>query len=114
MAEVLLLTAVLVAGACTAGGQSGIHSVAGMFYPVSYRANGVGWALSVAKVGSIAGPVIGGMLLSAHLPLPDLFIIAATPLIVAFGSCILLGWVYLARFTGQEGETSDAAAASVL
>lgn len=113
MAEVLLLAAVFVAGACTAGAQSGIHSVAGMFYPVSYRANGVGWALSVAKVGSIAGPVIGGMLLSAHLPLPQLFLIAATPLVVAFASCAFLGWIYLARFAKQEDAALNAPAASM-
>jgi MFS transporter, AAHS family, 4-hydroxybenzoate transporter len=113
MAESLLLLAVFVAGACTAGGQSGIHSVAGMFYPVSYRANGVGWALSVAKIGSIAGPVIGGMLLSAHLPVSNLFLIAGTPLIVAFGSCVLLGWVYLTRFKREEGEPSYGAATAV-
>ena len=84
-----------------------------MFYPVSYRANGVGWALSVAKVGSIAGPVIGGMLLSAHLPVSNLFFIAATPLIVAFGSCVLLfGWVYLTRFK-EEREPSQRAATAV-
>ena len=62
--------------------RSSLHSVAGMFYPVSYRANGVGGALSIAKVGSIAGPVIGGMLLSAHLPLQQLFLAAASPLVV--------------------------------
>lgn len=112
MAEVLLLAAVFVAGSCTAGAQSGIHSVAGIFYPVSYRANGVGWALSVAKVGSIAGPVIGGVLLSAHLPLRQLFLIAATPLVVAFASCALLGWVYLARFAKQEDAALKAPAAA--
>jgi MFS transporter, AAHS family, 4-hydroxybenzoate transporter len=110
MTEALLLIAVFAAGGCTAGAQSGIHSVAGMFYPVSYRANGVGWALSVAKVGSIAGPVIGGVLLSAHLPLPDLFLVASTPLIVAFASCVLLGWVYLTRFAKQEREPLERAA----
>ncbi len=100
--EVFLLATVFLAGGCTAGAQSGIHSVAGMFYPVSYRANGVGWALSVAKVGSIAGPVIGGILLSRHLPLQQLFVVAASPLVVVLLSCLMLGWVYLARFATDE------------
>jgi MFS transporter, AAHS family, 4-hydroxybenzoate transporter len=100
--ELILLSLVFLAGGCTSGAQSGIHSVAGMFYPVSYRANGVGWALSVAKVGSIAGPVIGGVLLSAHLPLQQLFITAASPLVVVLLSCVLLGWVYLSRFAKEE------------
>ncbi len=103
--ELFLLSAVFLAGGCTAGAQSGIHSVAGMFYPVSYRANGVGWALSIAKIGSIAGPVIGGILLSAHLPLQQLFLTAASPLVVVLLSCIVLGWVYLTRFA-KKGKRS--------
>jgi AAHS family 4-hydroxybenzoate transporter-like MFS transporter len=100
--ELFLLSMVFLAGGCTSGAQSGIHSVAGMFYPVSYRANGVGWALSIAKIGSIAGPVIGGMLLSQHLPLQKLFLAAAAPLVVVLLSCIMLGWVYLTRFAKEE------------
>ncbi len=108
--ELFLLSAVFLAGGCTAGAQSGIHSVAGMFYPVSYRATGVGWALSVAKVGSIAGPVIGGFLLSAHLPLQQLFLTAASPLVVVLLSCIVLGWVYLTRFANGEAVALDGVA----
>ena len=39
------------------GGHFGLHSIAGIFYPSAYRANGAGWATSVAKIGSIAGPL---------------------------------------------------------
>jgi AAHS family 4-hydroxybenzoate transporter-like MFS transporter len=109
--ELFLMSAVFLAGGCTAGAQSGIHSVAGMFYPVSYRANGVGWALSVAKVGSIAGPVIGGYLLSAHLPLQQLFMTAASPLVVVLVTCVMLGWVYLNRFAKEAPASLEEAAA---
>jgi AAHS family 4-hydroxybenzoate transporter-like MFS transporter len=108
---VTLAVAVFLAGICVSGGQSGIHSVAGMFYPVAYRSNGVGWALSVAKIGSIAGPVIGGWFISAHMPLTKLFMSAASPLIIVVIGCLLLGRVYLSKFTVREAAAVAAAAA---
>jgi AAHS family 4-hydroxybenzoate transporter-like MFS transporter len=50
------------------GGHFGLHSIAGIFYPSAYRSNGAGWAISVAKIGSIAGPLIAGRLLETSLP----------------------------------------------
>ncbi len=71
--------------ACTALGP--------MFYPTSYRADGEGAALAVAKIGSIAGPVIGGVLIGMHLPLYQLFYVAAVPLLFSATVCFFLGKV---------------------
>ncbi len=70
------------------GGHTGLHSIAGLFYPSAIRSNGAGWAISVAKIGSIAGPWIGGMLLGAKMPLHDIFLFAALPPVL-FVVCIL-------------------------
>jgi MFS transporter, AAHS family, 4-hydroxybenzoate transporter len=70
------------------GGHNGLHSIAGLFYPSAIRSNGAGWAISVAKLGSIAGPWIGGLLLGAHLDLHSIFLIAALPPVL-FVVCIL-------------------------
>ncbi|MGO8919231.1 MAG: MFS transporter, partial [Stellaceae bacterium] len=59
------------------GGHFGLHSIAGLFYPSTYRGNGAGWAISVAKVGSIAGPWIAGWLLSTALPVRAIFAVMA-------------------------------------
>lgn len=59
------------------GGHFGLHSTAGLFYPSQYRANGAGWATSVAKIGSIAGPFLGGLVLSSHLPTRAVFAVLA-------------------------------------
>lgn len=65
------------------GTHFGMHSIAGIFYPSAYRANGAGWATSVAKVGSILGPLIPGMVLSSRLPVKAIFtIFAVCPCIV--------------------------------
>jgi MFS transporter, AAHS family, 4-hydroxybenzoate transporter len=50
------------------GAHLGLQSICGIFYPSAYRANGAGWAASIGKIGSIAGPYLGGVVLSSHLP----------------------------------------------
>jgi AAHS family 4-hydroxybenzoate transporter-like MFS transporter len=59
------------------GGHFGLHSIAGIFYPSAYRGNGAGWATSVAKIGSIAGPFAAGVILSTSLPVRDIFAVLA-------------------------------------
>ena len=50
-----------------AGGHYGITSVISGFYPSQIRASGSGWANAFAKIGSILGPLVGGVILDAHL-----------------------------------------------
>jgi AAHS family 4-hydroxybenzoate transporter-like MFS transporter len=71
------------------GGHFGLHSIAGIFYPSAYRGNGAGWATSVAKIGSISGPYIAGLILSTDLPVRHIFaILAICPAV--FLVCILI------------------------
>lgn len=71
------------------GGHFGLHSIAGIFYPSAYRGNGAGWAISVAKIGSIAGPFAGGLILSTSLPVRYIFaVLAACPAV--FVVCIFI------------------------
>jgi AAHS family 4-hydroxybenzoate transporter-like MFS transporter len=72
------------------GAHFGIHSIAGIFYPSAYRANGAGWATSIAKIGSILGPLIGGAALSSGLPVKSMYAFLATcPLVVGIGIFIV-------------------------
>jgi AAHS family 4-hydroxybenzoate transporter-like MFS transporter len=67
------------------GAHMGLLSITGMFYPSSYRSNGAGWAASVGKIGSIAGPALGGIILSSRLPVKSVFaLLCVCPFIVAF------------------------------
>jgi AAHS family 4-hydroxybenzoate transporter-like MFS transporter len=90
----LLVAAVFGVGFCVAGTQSGLNAVASMVYPTSFRSKGTGSAIGIAKIGSIAGPMIGGMLIGAHLPVQDLFRIAAIPVIAVAVLSFVLGRVY--------------------
>jgi AAHS family 4-hydroxybenzoate transporter-like MFS transporter len=81
------------------GAHFGIVSIAGVYYPSAIRANGAGWATSVAKIGGIAGPIIGAHVLASGLPIVRSFaILAVCPAILAV--CALgIGYVVKRRST---------------
>jgi AAHS family 4-hydroxybenzoate transporter-like MFS transporter len=76
------------------GGHFGLHSIAGIFYPSAYRGNGTGWAFSVAKIGSIAGPWLAGVLLSGSLPVRNIFAVVATCPAVLFFCLLIIGTMH--------------------
>lgn len=83
------------------GGHFGMHSICGLFYPSSYRANGAAWATSVAKIGSVTGPLVGGWVLSTSLPVRHIFaVLAVCPAI--FAVCIYLVGRMHTRMLGVE------------
>jgi AAHS family 4-hydroxybenzoate transporter-like MFS transporter len=66
------------------GVHVGMHSISGLFYPSTVRANGTGWATSIAKIGSVAGPMIGGLILATAFPVRHIYaLLAVSPLVVA-------------------------------
>lgn len=46
------------------GGQSALYGLAAMFYPTEMRGTGVGAAVAIGRIGSFAGPLFAGALLS--------------------------------------------------
>jgi AAHS family 4-hydroxybenzoate transporter-like MFS transporter len=87
---------VALAGFCTLGAQFGNNAASGLLYPTAYRSRGVGWALGLGRLGSVIGPLVGGVLLGRRLPLQQLFVFAAIPM--ALG---LVAAVGLARLCYQ-------------
>jgi MFS transporter, AAHS family, 4-hydroxybenzoate transporter len=75
--------AVFAAGFCVIGGQTCSNSLAAESYPTAVRSTGVGWALGIGRIGSIVGPVLGGLLLSFNWGMRRVFLAAALPAIVA-------------------------------
>jgi MFS family permease len=55
----VLLTMAFLCGCVIVGMQNGLNAGAGLIYPTALRANGVGYALGVGRVGSVTGPLIG-------------------------------------------------------
>jgi AAHS family 4-hydroxybenzoate transporter-like MFS transporter len=56
-----LLTATFFGGFLVLGIQSGINVAGALIYPTSLRANGSGWELGLGRLGSIIGPLLGGL-----------------------------------------------------
>jgi len=79
------------AGAGIVGGQTGTNVLAASFYPTYIRSTGVGWGLGIGRIGSIAGPIFGGMMLALHLPLTTIFQAAAIPAFVGGAAIFLMG-----------------------
>jgi MFS family permease len=69
------------AGFATLGAQFGNNAASGLLYPTAIRARGVGWALGIGRFGSMLGPLIGGVLIGMKLPLQQLFLLAAAPMV---------------------------------
>jgi MFS transporter, AAHS family, 4-hydroxybenzoate transporter len=91
------------------GGHFGLHSIAGIFYPSAYRSNGAGWATSVAKIGSILGPWVGGFILASSLPRQQIFaVMAICP--VVFVVCIFIVGMIQSRIMRREHVSAGAAA----
>jgi AAHS family 4-hydroxybenzoate transporter-like MFS transporter len=66
------------------GGHFGILSICGIFYPSVIRANGAGWATSIAKIGAVAGPALAGYLLAEGVEPIHLFaLVAICPMVLA-------------------------------
>lgn len=85
-----LLPAMLVLGILVQGAQAGLNALAAELYPQEIRSTGVGWALGVGRVGSITGPVCGGLMLAAGWVLAEILSAALIPGIIALAAITLL------------------------
>lgn len=95
-----LMIIVFLAGFCVLGLQFGLNASSAMIYPTSVRSNGSGWAFGVGRVGSVLGPIVGGILIGMKVPLQELFLWATVPFLVGTVACIALTRLYFSRFGG--------------
>ena len=103
------------AGLCVTGVQIGITALLGIVYPTPVRSAGTGWTQAAGRVGALAAPVIGGVLLGLHVPMQQLPL--APALLMAGGAiaCAALAWRFRRRFgSWRAGEFSAAPPAETL
>jgi AAHS family 4-hydroxybenzoate transporter-like MFS transporter len=104
---ILVTLAIFAAGFCIVGGQIAANALAAAFYPTAVRATGVGWALGIGRVGSIVGPLVGGVLLSMKWSAAEVFMTAAGAAL-----CAALAAFSLSRIAGMGGSGTSAANSS--
>lgn len=80
---VLLNAMLLIAGATTIGTLAVIHAFAAQQYPSEIRSTAVSWCSAIGRLGGVAGPALGGLMLSMNLPLHLNFICFAIPGLIA-------------------------------
>ncbi len=97
--EWALLTTTFCTGFCVSGGQKSLIALSAVFYPAPVRSMGVGWALGIGRIGGIGGPLVFGLLLGRHFTPASVFYIASTPMLLAAGGIMFMGWLYRDRAT---------------
>ena len=92
-----LMPVVFLTGLCLIGGQTGLNGISGTFYPTYIRSTGTGWANGVGRIGSILGPVLGGVLISLGPSSSLIFSCAAISALFCSAALYLFGKTPQAR-----------------
>jgi AAHS family 4-hydroxybenzoate transporter-like MFS transporter len=87
---ILAMAATFFAGFFTFGAQNTANATAALHYPTAMRSSGIGWALGIGRIGQIAGPLIGGLLLSLQWGTQGIFYVIAVPSLVAAAAAFFL------------------------
>ena len=69
----IMILLIACAGFFVTGIQNGVNGSASDLYPASSRSAGLGWALGVAHIGAIMGPMVGSFAALAGLDSGQLF-----------------------------------------
>jgi AAHS family 3-hydroxyphenylpropionic acid transporter len=89
----LTLAAAIAAGYCAVGAQAVLYARAPALYGTAIRATGVGAAISVGRLGAIAGPLVAGQVLASGAGAAGVMLSAAPGLVVA----ALCAWMLSCR-----------------
>jgi AAHS family benzoate transporter-like MFS transporter len=84
----LLLLFVAVVGAGTSGTQILIYGFVANYYRPNVRGAGVAWCAGFGRLGGVAGPLVGGLLVAAGLGLEAIFYVLTG--LAAFGALLTL------------------------
>ena len=88
----VICTTVFLLGCAVIAAQAFLYAMAPAAYPTSIRGVGVGAAVAMGRIGSIAGPKLGGMLKAAGHS-PSQLLMDLLPIVVAGSICaLLLAW----------------------
>jgi AAHS family 4-hydroxybenzoate transporter-like MFS transporter len=86
----IMLAIVFCAGFFSIGAQLGAVSLAATFYPTAVRATGIGGCMGVGRIGAIAGPLTGGVLIGTGLGIGVIFLAAALASLVASAAIVAM------------------------
>jgi AAHS family 4-hydroxybenzoate transporter-like MFS transporter len=102
LSYIAMVSAVALSGFCTLGAQFGNNAASGLLYPTASRSSGVGWALGIGRFGSIAGPLVGGLLLGLKVPPREFFFLAAVPMVAGVIASVCIAKLCYQRLGGMQ------------
>lgn len=88
------------AGLCVTGINFGLTALLPIFYPTSIRSLGSGWTQAAGRVGGLAAPLVGGLLLQRNIPISQLALAPALLLAVGAVSSVVLARLCFRQFGG--------------
>jgi len=72
--------------------QAGLNAFASGFYPTAIRSTGVGWGQGIGRLGSVVGPLLGGVAIAAGWTPAQIFIAGVVPAVVAGLAVLAIAW----------------------
>jgi len=79
----------LLVGFGISGALNLLVALAAAFYPVTLRAAGVGWAITIGRLGAISAPLLGGVIIQHFSPVGALGLMILPALICAGGALMV-------------------------
>jgi AAHS family 4-hydroxybenzoate transporter-like MFS transporter len=93
----LLPLMISLAGFSVIGMRHSLVGISTLLYPADMRSSGSSWAVGITHIGSMLGPVVGGILVGWELPVPRVFVVMATFSLLGCGLFMSLarraGWL---------------------
>lgn len=88
--EGVFFAGMVVIGFLVQGGFGGLYAIAARIYPAEVKTTGVGWSIGIGRLGAVAGPAVGGIIISAEVSLFASFVIFAIPMVIAAGLALAI------------------------
>jgi AAHS family 4-hydroxybenzoate transporter-like MFS transporter len=85
-----LMITIFLGGFAVIGSQMTLGALSATLYPTRIRATGSSWAFGVARLLSVVGPFLGGLMIANHWPLETIFFCAAMPMLLAMVVVLLM------------------------
>lgn len=85
-----LVPVVFLSGFFLNGGQNLSQAVVAGYYPTLIRSTGLSWAGGIGRVGSIVGPLLGGIILSFQWKTQSLFLVTVIPAFCAAAAAFIM------------------------
>ena len=84
-----IMTTIFLSGFFVIGVQLSLNAYITNYYPTAIRGTGVGWSQVIGRLGSLSGPLVGGVLVSQGMSPSQLFQVSSIAPLLACGFLLM-------------------------